>query len=148
MKALLTAMQTALAAGCPDLTAVFITEDENLIPAAMRFPAAGLKDGPVTRKEKAGEVLERKLSVSVVLWVRLLRGQGASVIGDPSVSQKGVLDLSADVHAVLDGNLLDLPGMQAAFCRLERASEFFTDEKEGLIKRVLVYEYEQETSRP
>ena len=150
MKELLTAIKTQLQA---DLTYardsdVFVTEDENLIPAQAKFPAVGLKDGPVTHRELAGGMIELKMVVKVIVYVQLSKPE-AAMMGDAATGQKGVLDMEADVHTSLDENLFGITGMQAAVrTPVSPESELFGDENEAVQRKALTYEYTKEIARP
>ena len=79
MKALLTAIKLQLQT---DLTYVrdkdiFVTEDDNLIPSAIKFPAVGIKDGPVVRTEEIGGMMEYALTVKIIAYVQLLKPEAA-----------------------------------------------------------------------
>lgn len=143
MKDLLTAikaqLQTALA-GVRDRD-VFITEDENLVPAKVKFPAVGIKDGTVTRKRVSTDLWERTSLVSIIPWVKLTKEE-AAVMG--SAGSPGVLDLAAAIRATLDDNLLGITGMQDAECYSEQASATFGDEKMALQRKVIIYTYTQD----
>ena len=143
MKALLTAIKARLQdslSGVRDRD-VFITEDENLIPAGLKFPAVGIKDGPVARKRAAGDLWERTSQVSIIPWVRLTKEEAAIMGGAGS---PGVLDLTSSIRAVLDGNTLDIAGMQDAECYSEQGSSTFGDEREALQRKIITFTYMQD----
>ena len=150
MKELLTAIKTQLQT---DLTYVrdkdiFVTEDENLIPDAVKFPAVGIKDGPVERRELAGSMMEYVMGVKVIVYVQLTKPE-AAVMGDTATGKKGVLDMEGDVHASLDENLLSITGMQSATAApLSPESELFGDEEEVIQRKVITYQYVKEEARP
>ena len=124
----------------------FITEDENLVPQTCKFPAVGLKDGPVNRTELSGGMWEVTLSVRVVIYVQLHKKR-AAIIGDASADRKGVLEISEDIHDSLDQNLLGIEGMQHAFSPTETESELVGDEKTALQRKIITYQYVKEEER-
>jgi hypothetical protein len=150
MKALLTAIKTQLQADLGYVRApdVFITEDENLIPDAVRFPAVGIKDGPVVRIEMIGSMMEYRMAVKIVALVQLTKPE-AAIMGDTSTGKKGILDMEKDIHESLDENLLSIEGMTAAVAAANQVeSEVFGDEVEVIQRKVITYEYVKETERP
>ena len=151
MKALLTAIKTQLQS---DLTYVrdkdvFITEDDFATPQAIKYPAVGLKDGPVTRKELAGGMMEYAMTVKIILYVQFAKPE-AAIMGDASTGQVGILDMEADVHSSLDENLLDITGMQSAVAASNQPeSELVGEEGQSLAQRkIITYEYVKEEARP
>jgi len=146
MKDLLTAIQTQLRT---DLTYIrdsdiYIAPHENYIPTQVRFPAIGIKDGPVTRTELTrGEVVESERAVSIIVYVKLAKPE-AAVMGDDATDKKGVLDIINDIHDSLHGNKLSLSGTSHVFSPSESESELFGDESEYVQKKAVRYEYTQE----
>ena len=120
---------------------VFVTEDENIIPYSISFPAIGLKDGPVTRKRVATDLWETTRMVMVIPLVQLSKPEEAVMGG---VGATGILDLAAAIRAALDDNLLSIDGMKDAECYSEQASALFGDEKEALQRKILTYTYVQD----
>ena len=147
MKELITKIQTELRADVAYVrdSDVFVTEDADVIPQAVKFPAIGIKDGPVTRTELAGGMWEVTLEVKIICWVQLAK-PAAAVMGDGD--NKGVLDMGDDINASLDENLLAISGMQSAFSPAETGSELFGDEKEALQRKIITYRYVKEEDRP
>jgi hypothetical protein len=150
MKELLTAIKTQLQT---DLTYVrdkdiFITEDDNLIPNAVKYPAVGLKDGPVIRIEELGSMMEYTMTVKIIAYVQLSKPE-AAIMGDASVSGQGILDLEKEVHESLDENLLSITGMtEAVALPNQPESELFGDETEVVVRKIISYQYVKETQRP
>jgi hypothetical protein len=150
MKQLLTAIKAQLQTDLSYVrdSDVFITEDENLIPSAVKFPAVGLKDGPVIRVEMIGGMMEYHMTVKIVALVQLTKSE-AAIMGDTSTGKKGILDMESDIHESLDENLLSITGMIAAIAAANQPeSEVFGDEVEVIQRKVIAYEYVKETERP
>ena len=151
MKALLTAIKSRVQSDLSYVrdSDVFVVEDESAYPGeATRFPAVGLKDGPVVRRELAGGMMEYTMTVKVILFVQLSKPE-ATIMGDAATGRVGILDMEADVHESLDENLLGISGMQSAVALPEQPeSELFGDEKEMLQRKMVSYEYIKETERP
>lgn len=148
MKALIEAIRARLQSGLGYVRAadVFVTEDDNLIPEAVKFPAVGLKDGAIARTELAGGWWRVNPAVRLVVWVQLQKTE-AGVMGDDASGQKGVLEIADDIHALLDQNLLGIEGMQGAFSPSEGESQFVGDEQLVLQRKVIEYRYELEEVR-
>jgi len=150
VKALLTAIKSQLQAdlGYVRASDVFITEDEDLFPDAIKFPAIGIKDGPVVRIEMIGGMIEYLMTVKIVALVQLTKPE-AAIMGDSATGRKGILDMEKDIHASLDENLLSITGMTAAVAAANQSeSEMFGDEVEVMQRKVIAYEYVKETERP
>lgn len=146
MKALLNAIKEELQGRLHGVrkSDIFITPHPNLIPAGTMFPAVGIKDGAVDREALMGNALDRDLSVSLIPYVQAFPDE-KSIMG--TTGAMGILDLVTALHEILDGNLLDLPGMEDAFCPREKESEMFGKPKDGLQRKIIVYNYEQRSDR-
>lgn len=72
----------------------------NTVPQVSGFPALLLKDGSEAYKNLDGVQDEKTLFIEVIIFVQLLKTEGA-LIGD--VSTKGVLEIADDVKASLRG---------------------------------------------
>ncbi|MFW5490429.1 MAG: hypothetical protein ACNI3A_18730 [Desulfovibrio sp.] len=149
MRDLLIAVRDALRAspvlnyvrGCD----VYVTPYEGFIPHGAKFPALGVKDGDVVRKELAGGYLDETLRVTVCVYSQEHDPEEA-VIGN--TRRQGIVDIARDVNRVLDENLLGLDGMISAFCAREAASELFGDDRELLQRKLLTFEFIRERKRP
>ena len=150
MKELLSAIKAQLQT---DLTYVrdsdiFIAEDDDLVPQSVRFPAVGIKDGPVQATELASDMMEYTLTVRIIPYVQLVKPE-AAVMGDASTSSKGILEMEEDIHQSLDENLLGIDGMQSAVGDPNRPeSELFGDEEEMVLRKKITYRYVKEELRP
>jgi len=122
---------------------VFVTEDENIVPAKAKFPAIGIKDGRVTRRKLPGSSLIITLTVRIIVWVQLTKDQ-ATILGDAGTGKKGVLDIAEDIDTALDANLLSISGMQEVFSPEEAESELVGDEEDALQRKTVDYEYIKE----
>ena len=141
MKNLLTAIKTQLQTKLTYVRNgdIFVTPAENYLPAHVKFPCVGIKDGAIEREivEFSG-VTEERLRVLLAVFVRVLKEED-SIIG--SAADKGILDMTDDIRTALDDNLLAQANMISNFCAEERASEMFSDDKELIQQKVIVYEY-------
>lgn len=146
MKTLLQNIQSELKASLNGLRDVdiFITPHTNLIPAGTQFPAIGIKDGPITRSELADNAMDRELSVSLISYVKMYPDE-QSIMGGSGF--KGILEVVEDLHDILDDNLLDITGMESAFCNDEKESEMFGKPEDGLQRKIITYKYEQRSDR-
>lgn len=149
MKELLLAIQTQLRT---DLTYIrdrdiYIAPHINYIPASVRPPCVGIKDGKPTRVEGAASTWEVTLPVIIAVYVQLAKEE-ANIIGDASTNKKGVLEIAEDVMSSLDENLLSITGMEAAICLEDNESELFGDEKESMQRKILPFQYIKTETRP
>lgn len=150
MKELLTAIKSQLQADLSYVRErdVFVTEDENLIPSQVKFPAVGLKDGPAVQTEEIDGMMEYAMTVKIIPYVQLQKPE-AAIMGDTSTGDKGILDMEADIHKSLDENLLSITGMtEAVALPNQPESELFGDETEVVIRKIISYQYVKETTRP
>lgn len=147
MKGLLLAIQTQLQQDLSYIrdSDIYITGDMDSLPSSARLPAVALKDGNISRKELAGQMMEVGLNVSLVIWVEVFK-EDAALIGD--TTRKGILDIAEELHAALDENLLGIEGIIEAFSPSELASEPFNDGNRDLQRKQIVYQYIKETARP
>lgn len=112
---------------------VYVTPYENFMPTGTRPPCLGIVPGPVTRRELAGEMVERQLTVRLAAYVPLT-GDGEGVLCDAGT---GVYPLLDGACALLTGSGLDVPGLQLVRIGGDRGSELFqTDNKTWLVKVV------------
>lgn len=118
---------------------IFITPDVNYIPSGVGFPAIGIKDGKIDRKELVGGVLDLKPNILIIPFVKIFPAS-ESIIGGSGFY--GVLDVASDIHDVLDENKLGLSWVEDAFCATEKASEMFGNDREGLQRKIITYTYE------
>ncbi len=141
MKSLLTAIKSQLQS---DLTYVrdadiFITEDERLVPEAVKFPAIGLKDGAVEYTIETQVQETDELFVKLIAYVELRKPE-ASIMGDSSTGQKGVLDIVADIVASLTHNTLSGQA-DVAEPVSETESELLADEKTAIQMKSITMRY-------
>jgi len=147
LKALLTAIKSELPNNLAWVRAgdVYITPDVDFIPPGTRYPCIGIKDGTIRRRELPGNMLEVTLTVTLAVYVQLLKPE-ASIMGDGN--KPGVLDAAADIHGVLDENLLNITDMQKAFSPNEDDSQMASDDKRLLQSKLITYHYVKEEDRP
>jgi hypothetical protein len=126
---------------------VFIAPHEDFIPADAKFPCIGIKDGGITRTENMDSCMEYAMDVILIPWAAIVKPE-ASIIGNESTGVKGILDISDDIHASLDENLLDIDGMIEAFSPSETGSEMLNMENRVLQKKQITYRYVKQGDRP
>lgn len=149
MKTLLLAIKAKVIADFTDLGDCEIVADENILPVAARFPFIGLKDGEIERVYGIDQSISRSKKVWIIAYQKILKPE-ASIVGmitgeeGHEVVTPGVLDLIESIHTLLDGNLLNLPGIIDAYCRSESPSETVFQEMAGLLqKKKILYTYEE-----
>ena len=144
MKALLNAIKSQLQT---DLTYIrnsdiYVTEDERLIPEAVKFPAVAIKDGTVEYKVLGrDEDQESDLLVKIIPYVRLLKPE-AAIMGDTATGKKGVLDIIADCITSLKFNKLS-GSVNRAVPVAESESELLADEETAIQMKSLTMLYER-----
>ena len=144
MKALLTAAKSELQADLDYVrdADVFITEDERLIPEAVKFPAVGLKDGIVEYKVLGrDEDQESDLYVKIIAYVQLEKPE-AVIMGDTATGKKGVLDIIADCITSLKFNKLS-GIVNRAVPISETESELLADEETAIQMKSVTMRYER-----
>ena len=144
MKNLLTAIKTQLQADLIYVrdSDIFVTEDEILVPEAVRFPAVGLKDGPVSWSViSQGPSKEQTLTVTVIAYVEIIKPE-VSIMGDAASGKKGVLEIIDDVRSSLDENTLSGQASNAEVVS-ESASELLGDEETMIQKKSISFKYER-----
>ena len=117
---------------------IAVVADPDILPPAVRFPFVGLKDGSTRRSEGMNQSVDLTLVVDIYIYVQLLQDAEASIMGvnniAPAADIKGLLELEADLVALLDHNLLgDI--VQSAFCSEIFASETMIAEGDVFIQR-------------
>ncbi|MDH5524445.1 MAG: hypothetical protein OEY01_10705 [Desulfobulbaceae bacterium] len=149
MKALLAAIKQELQANLTGIrdSDIYITPHENYIPATAKPPCVGIKDGGENRVELVADMWEVTAKVIIVPYVQLYKAE-ASIMGDAVAGKKGVLEMTAEIHAVLDRNHLNISGMQWAFSSSETPSQLFGDQKQSLQRQLITYQYVYEEERP
>jgi len=131
MKAILSALKSAIPAGISAIKKCGVLPDPDILPQGVEFPYAGLKDGDTSRTEGMGQTVSEVKSVLIYVYVQILKEE-ASVMGDGS--KKGVLDLMQDLVNLLDWNALG--GIVShAFCSEIMASETFMTGENVFIQR-------------
>jgi len=142
MKSLLTAIKSQLYA---DLTYVrssdiYVTEDERLIPEAVKFPAVALKDGAIDYSvDTQGANEAGELAVKIVAYVQLQKPE-AAIMGDTATGKKGVLDIIADVKDSLRDNTLSGQADEVWLIS-ETESELLANEETAIQMKTLTVRY-------
>jgi len=142
MKALLTAIKSQLQ---EDLTYIrdsdiYVTEDERLIPEAVKFPAVGLKDGAIDYSvDTQGANEAGDLAVKIIAYVQLQKPE-AAVMGDTATGKKGVLDIIADTKDSLRDNKLSGQANEVWLVS-ETESELLADEETAIQMKTLTVRY-------
>ncbi len=128
---------------------IFTTENEYLIPKTVKSHLISVKDGRESRRELAGGMIERVSQVKVSSYIQLAK-PGAALMGDDATGKKGILEMTEDIDEILDEKLLDISGMQTAFCRdIEESEPINNDDTlDVFIKKTMIYEYIKEEERP
>jgi len=119
---------------------VFVTEDERLIPEAVKFPAVGLKDGDITYDYVTqGASAQAELTVTAIAYAQLHKPE-AAIMGDAGTGKKGVLEIIKDIAASLAGNLLSGQANEVWLVS-ETASELLADENLAIQMKSVTLRY-------
>ncbi len=124
---------------------VYITPHVNARPKGVREPCVGIKDGKVTHKYLSGGAMEYTMAVKLSFFVSLSK-QEASMIGDPSTGDKGILQVNKDLIEILDENDLGIPGIIS--CEIKDDSEsilYITKDKKEIQRKELSLIYIKQT---
>lgn len=120
---------------------IYVTEDIRLIRNQGIYPAIGIKDGGINFQALSGDQDNDTLTLTLAAYV-LLAKTGAGIMGDPSTSSKGVLDVAADIIAVLKDN--DLGALvETALPVSQGASEILIDDRRFVMMCPVTMKYEQ-----
>jgi hypothetical protein len=147
MKSILTALKTAIGNGMTGLRGVYVLPDPDLLPPAAQLPCVGLKDSGSAFSEGVGESQNEASEIQIYIYVQLLQGNDASIMGvdnvAPALDVKGILDLMDDLRTLLNFNTLgDL--VEMAFIPSVAGSETFLRGENVLVQRKgCVYQYER-----
>ncbi len=146
-KDLLLAIQAELRSslGFARASDVLITPHDGYIPSAVKPVYVGIKDGPSTRTELTGGVMQVTMAVRISAFVRLAKPE-AAIVGDPAAGRVGILDAMAAIRSALRDNLLGLP-LQAAV--LDNAPQpgsdlFLAEGGTGWQRQTVIINYEWE----
>lgn len=121
---------------------IYITEDENVIPSAIRYPAIAIKDGPVVNMPGTNLEYSQQADVYCIGYVSIKRPE------DSIMADRGVLALMELVITSLIQNALSISGVSSVFPPAEGESELFGDESEMLQKKKIVMRYTRQKSLP
>jgi|LGVF01.1.fsa_nt_gb hypothetical protein len=120
----------------------YIAIDEAILPFGITFPAIGIKDGAVSRKECMGNRLDETDDIILYISVDVSKN-------DILTSENGLLSIVEEIHTILDEYLLANCGdIESAFCRSEEGSVPVQYDDFVLQQKTLVYEYQRQVNRP
>lgn len=124
---------------------IFITPDEDLLPATVTFPAIGLKEGPIDRTMESvsgsGHLWRILYRIHVVIYVDMTAGE-TPVVGQASPTIKGILDMNADIQGVLHEDYQAITGVIDARCTSEQEGEVIGGSDAIVLKKKMTFEYE------
>jgi len=143
MDEILTAIKTALRAAITTVADANIVVVPHLdhIPNGTSFPCITIKDGEIINAALMGGCKEQALTVHVIPWVTMADDE-ISLVGSATVT--GLLDLVDDIESALNNNLLDISGLQGAWCDTSAPSELFGDDRESLQRKIITVNYEKQ----
>jgi len=144
MKELLKAIKTHLQADA-NLSYVrdgdiFITSDENLIPAATMFPAIAVKDSSIRNEQRLARNYLQDAEVRITVYQRIINPE------DSIMGARGVLSMASDVIASLIDQKLNLPGVQNVFPITEDPSQTIKDKEQMIQKKTITFSYTRHKS--
>jgi hypothetical protein len=126
---------------------IFISVENDYQPSGLQYPAVGLKDGTIRRKELASGLWEETQTVTVILFQEHGTVPGTSVVGDGG-TKKGLLEIAEDIHESLDDTTLGLAGVTQAVSLSESGSARVPEETGTIQKKEITYRYVTEAVRP
>ena len=114
---------------------IWITEDESLLPAAIKFPAIAIKDGPIKNEQKLCKNYVQDAAIKIIVYQQLLKTEEAIT------GTHGILDMASDVITSLIDNTLSISGIQNIFPIAESESGLFGDEEEMIQRKTITIIY-------
>ena len=130
---------------------IYITEDEMLIPATVRFPAIAIKDGDSLYQWETNRGYIRNDHVRITAYQSILKPE-ITIIG--SANFTGLLDIIADIFTSLT-NYRELiltanggPAFDSVFPINEEASIMYGDEKEMIQRKTITFGYKRQKTIP
>lgn len=117
---------------------IIVTEDEDILPEAIQFPAIALKDGHITNTASTNNRYNQKMQVRIIAYVSIKKPE-ESIMGD-----KGILNFMKDIVTSLIDNRLGISSIFWAFPVAEEESMMFGDESEMIQKKCVIFEYERQ----
>jgi hypothetical protein len=118
---------------------IYVTENELLLPAAVRFPAIALKDGAIAYQVATQDQENDSLAVKVIAYAQLQKPE-AAIMGDASTGAKGVLQIAADIITVLKDNRL-AGTVDSAWPEGETESETITADEQAIQMKITTMRY-------
>lgn len=127
---------------------IFVTPDAEYIPASVRPPCIGIKDGNISRDPEPGTGTYRKevCEVQIIIWSDLLRDE-AAILGDTVLGEKGLAETAAEIDAALDRYLAAEPVLEA-FCSTEKGTEQYSDGNNTIQRKIMIFKYITDGTRP
>jgi hypothetical protein len=119
---------------------IYITSDENLIPAATMFPSIAVKDGSISNEQRLARNYLQDAEVRITVYQRIIKPE------DSIMGARGVLAMASDVIASLVDQKLDLPSVQNAFPITEDPSQTIKDKEEMIQKKTVTFSYSRHKS--
>lgn len=130
---------------------IYITEDEMLIPATVRFPAIAIKDGDSPYDWETNRSYIRHDHVRITAYQSILKPE-ITIIG--SANFTGLLDIIADIFTSLTNyRALILsanggPAIDSVFPINEEASLAWIDETWEMQRKTIIFEYKRQKTIP
>lgn len=122
---------------------VFFTPHGTFMPSGTSCPAIGIKDGRVVEKEAAGGMVDMTFQVELIAWVDMTMDGEEALVGDP-----GILPLIKEIKKILASNRLGISKVHHARVLSGTPSQLFrTDNRQWLVKKSVVIQYDLEFSR-
>lgn len=138
MKTVLSNIETKLEADLNYIKKVAIVPHELLIPNTAGFPAIGIMDsGDVIHRFQSQ--VTRKMTVSIVVYQKILEDRAASVMGGQS--EKGVLEITDDIWAALKEEYFDRYVNLVKYLGSSATRAFTTEYNDFIAFKICRFEY-------
>ncbi len=145
MKDLLTAMVAAISDSLNYLRWVGVIDSELLPNDHVGYPQVGLLEGGSVPKSMPGRKDLEELTVQAIVYQSIIESDpGGSIMGSGRESdfEKGVLDITSDLIALLNDNFLSQEKIHYAHCDLIKPSQPLVGPDSQLVSfKPLVFRY-------
>jgi hypothetical protein len=118
---------------------IYVTPDFDVIPTNPTFPLIAIKDGDIEREQVAHNAEDWTMFVEIGIYQELKADDDSLLATAPTTYS--LLELAADIRAILDYNLLNINGMLSNFSAEETGSELVGAEEFALQRKIITYEY-------
>jgi hypothetical protein len=121
---------------------IVIVEGDYIMPASIKYPAIGIKDGAISYVEFTQDQKYDAYLVKIICFVQLQKNTEASIIGDDAAGQKGVMDVASDCITALRKD--DLSGLVHAATPIGEAESInLIDQAQDVQSKIITIRYDR-----